>query len=341
MITYTIRRLLQLPIILFGVSVLIFGMISLLSPYERLALYLADAPDRGDTDRLVELYGLDEPLPVQYWNWLTKVLQGDLGFSFRGHQPVKDALIQFIPVTLELAIWAIVPIVLIGVQLGVWAAVNQNTIIDHSARIFSIIGWSFPTYVFGLLALMIFYARLDWFPAGRLSEWALRETLNPAFIQYTRMNSFDALLNGRLDIFVDALRHLVLPVITLSYLSWALILRVTRSSMLEALRQDYVVAARAKGLPEKMVINRHVRRNAMIPVLTIGGLTIISLMSGVVITETVFNIRGLGWFFADSAVHLDVISVMGFTLFNAVLVVFGNLIIDLLYAFIDPRVRYT
>ncbi len=341
MVTYTVRRLLQLPIILFGVSILIFAMISMLTPYERLALYVPDAPDRGDTDRLVALYGLDKPVPVQYWNWLLKVLQGDLGFSFRGNQPVAQALLQYMPVSLELALWSVVPVVVIGVQLGVWAAVNQNTIIDHATRIFSIVGWSFPTYVFGLLTLMIFYAKLDWFPAGRLSEWALREVLAPGFQQFTKMNTLDALLNGRFDIFLDALRHLVLPVITLSYLNWALILRVTRSSMLEALRQDYVVTARAKGLPENEVINKHVRRNALIPVTTIGGITIIQIMSGVVITETVFNIRGLGWFFADSAIHLDVISVMGFTLFNACLVVIGNLIVDLLYAFIDPRVRYT
>ena len=341
MITYTIRRLLQLPIILFGVSVLIFGMLTFLTPYERLALYVPDAPDRGDTDRLVELYGLDEPLHVQYWDWLKKVLQGDLGFSFRGNRPVTEALMQHLPVSLELAIWSMIPVVSIGIWLGVLAARNQNTFIDHITRIFSIVGWSFPTYVFALLALMIFYARLDWFPAGRLSEWALREVLAPGFQQFTRMNTFDALLNGRLDIFVDAVRHLVLPVITLSYLNWALILRVTRSSMLEALRQDYVVTARAKGLPENTVINKHVLRNALIPVVTIGGLTIIGLMSGVVITETVFNLHGLGWFFADAAINLDVISVMGFTLFNAVLVVMGNLLIDLLYAFIDPRVRYT
>lgn len=342
MLAYIARRLLQLPIILFGVTVLIFSMMMLLTPYERLALYVADTPERGaTTDRLVELYGLNDPVPVQYWHWLSKVLHGDLGFSFRGHQPVTEALLRFLPVTLELTLWSVVPIILIGVQLGVWSAVNQDKLVDHATRVFSIVGWSFPTYVFGLMALMIFYAKLDWFPAGRLSEWATREVMAAGFAQYTNMNTIDALLNGRFDVFLDALRHLILPVITLSYLSWALILRVTRSSMLEALRQDYVTTARAKGLPEPVVINRHVKPNALIPVTTIGGLTIISLMSGVVITETVFNLRGLGWFFADAALHLDVISVMGFTLFNAVLVVVGNLVTDILYAFLDPRVRYT
>jgi peptide/nickel transport system permease protein len=342
MLTYITRRLLQLPIIVFGVTVLIFGMLMLLTPYERLGLYLPDRPERGDIDELVELYGLDDPIYVQYGRWLSDVAHGDLGFSYRGHQPVADALKQFFPATLELTLWSVIPVLAIGIQLGVWSAINHEKVVDHVLRVFSIVGWSFPTYVFGLLVLMIFYAKLDWFPAGRLSEWALRVVQDPAtFTQYTRMYTVDALVNGRLDIFWDAMRHLILPVITLSYLWWAQILRVTRSSMLEALRQDYVTTARAKGLPERLVINRHVKRNALIPVATIGGLVVIGLMSGVVITETVFNFRGLGYFFADAALHLDVISVLGFTLFYSVLVVLGNLAADILYAFLDPRVRYT
>nr|MBN1230151.1 ABC transporter permease [Anaerolineae bacterium] len=361
MVNYIIRRLLLFPLILFGVTLLIFGMLSLLSPYERLSLYLPDRPEHGSIDNLIELYGLNDPIPVQYARWMLGddylglypegitspnpsrgVLRGDLGFSFRGHQPVGQAILQYLPATLELTIWAIVPLLFIGIQLGVWSAVNHNKPVDHILRVFSITGWSFPTYVFGLMVLMIFYAKLDWFPAGRLSEWATRVVLDTtAFTQYTKMNTFDALLNGRFDIFIDSLRHLILPVITLSYLWWAQILRVTRSSMLEALRQDYVTTARAKGLSERVVINRHVRRNALIPVATISGLVVIGLMSGVVITETVFNYRGLGWFFADAALHLDVISVLGFTLFYATLVVLGNLVADITYAFLDPRVRYS
>ncbi len=341
MFTYIVRRLLQLPITLLGVTVLIFGLLSLLSPYDRLSLYVRDTPHQVDAPRLIHQYGLDRPIYEQYWNWLLKTLSGDLGFSVQAHQPVAQLLGQYIPVSAELAIWAVLPIILVGIQLGVTAAVHQNQIGDQVARVFSIVGWSFPTFVFGLIVLMIFYANLQWFPAGRLSEWALRVTQSSSFIQYTHMNTFDALLNGRLDIFVDALRHLVLPVLTLSYLDWALILRITRSSMLEALRQDYVTTARAKGFPESVVINKHVLRNALIPVATVGGLVVITLLSGVVITETIFNIHGLGYFFADAALHLDVIAVMGFALFNAVLVVIGNLITDILYAFLDPRVRYT
>ncbi len=337
---YIIRRLLLLPVLLFGISVLIFGMMQFLTPYERVSLYVSDVPKRsGALDELVVKYGLDRPVHEQYLSWAGKVLQGDLGFSKRGKRPVTEAIRHLFPVTLELALWSSVPMLVIGVQLGVISAVHQNKLIDQLTRIFSIVGWSFPTFVFGLLLLMIFYAKLDWFPSGRLSEWASQVVNSDLFRRYTEMNTVDALLNLRFDVFIDALRHLVLPAITLAYLNWALILRVTRSSMLETLRQDYVTTARAKGLASRDVINRHARPNALIPVTTIGGLTLVTLLNGVVITETIFNYRGMGWFFADAALNLDVIAVLGFSMFNAIILVFGNLIVDILYAYLDPRVR--
>ncbi|MBP7688442.1 MAG: ABC transporter permease, partial [Thermoflexales bacterium] len=159
------------------------------------------------------------------------------------------------------------------------------------------------------------------------------------FVRYTSMNTFDALLNGRLDIFIDALRHLVLPILTLAYIQWALLLKVTRSSMLEALRQDYVTTARAKGLRERVVINKHARPNAMIPVVTISGFTIVGLLNGVVITETIYNYPGIGSIAAQAAVQLDVLTVLGFTLFNGIILLIANLVVDVLYAVVDPRVR--
>lgn len=357
MTAYIIRRLLVLPILLLGVSILIFGMMSLLTPYERVSLYVPDFPKRaGALEELIEKYGLNDPIffntgkmweeknPLalfesQYFRWMGKILRGDLGFSKVGKRPVTEALRYYFPTTAELALWCIVPLIGGGIWLGIQSAVHHNTLIDHVTRVFSIIGWSFPTFVLGLLVLMLFYAKLQWFPPSRLSDWANQIVISPEFTRYTSMNTFDALLNGRLDIFWDAIRHLVLPVITLSYLSWALILRVTRSSMLEVLRQDYVTTARAKGLKEKAVINKHARPNAMIPVATVGGIMLLNLASGVVITETVFNYRGMGWFIAHSAIHLDVISVLGFALFNGVLIVLANLVVDILYAYLDPRVR--
>ncbi len=352
MTAYIVRRLLILPVLVLGVTILVFAMYAMLDVRERASLFVRDIPKTKDAlERIVKKYGLDDPIPVQFWRWLVGVrdpetgewhggvIRGNLGWSKVAQRPVWDALLYYLPATAELALWSIIPVLLIGIWLGVQAAVHQNTIIDQMARVFAITGTSFPTFVFGLLGLMIFYAKLGWLPAGRLSDWAIREIISGNIVQYTKMNTIDGLLNGRLDFFWDALRHLIMPVIVLSVVNWALILRVTRSSMLETLRQEYVTVARSKGLPEKDVIHKHAKRNALIPVATIGGLTIIGLLNGVVLTETVFNYRGLGYWAADAAVHLDIISVLGFTLFNSVLLIIGNLIVDILYAVIDPRVR--
>jgi peptide/nickel transport system permease protein len=352
MTAYIIRRLLVLPVILFGVSLLIFAMLQLLDPVERSALYVRDFPKtEGAIEGIIARYGLDDPLPIQYWHWLVGredpvsgetvggILRGEFGYSRTGREPVMDMLKRRLPVSAELALWSALPIVVIGVWLGIQAALNHNKFIDQAARVFAILGYSFPTFVFGLLVLLIFYVILDWFPPGRLSTEFSQEILHPGFNRVTQMNTIDALLNLRFDIFIDALRHIVLPVITLSYLSWALLLKVTRSSMLEALRQDYVTTARSKGLNENTVINRHVLKNALIPVATIAGTTVAGLLNGVVITETIFNWNGLGKMAADSALTLDVLTMLGYALFNALLFVLVNLVVDILYGLLDPRVR--
>jgi ABC-type dipeptide/oligopeptide/nickel transport system permease component len=243
------------------------------------------------------------------------------------------------PNTLDLAIWAVAPVILVGIWLGVQAAVHQNGWIDQVGRVFSIVGTSFPTFVFGLLMLMIFYANLKWFPPGRLSDWASQVVYTDEFTSYTKLLTFDALLNGRLDIFWDALRHMLMPILTLSYLSWATFLRLTRSSMLETLRMEYVTTARAKGLSEHDVIFKHAQPNAMIPIVTYAGLSIVTLLGGVVITETVFNYPGIGSAAAQAAAQLDVITVLGFALFNGLILIVSNLAVDVLYAVVDPRVR--
>ncbi len=377
MLAYIVRRLLLLPFILLGVTLLIFLMLQLLNPYQRLSLYVQESSLQRYTpnqlEKLIEHYGLNDPIflpftfpqmeiPLgvtalklgdpscdgglcscectpQYFLWLGNVLRGNLGWSETDKMPVSQALLSRIPATAELAVLAILPLVLIGISLGILASVYHNRSLDHLTRFLSILGYAFPTFVFGLLVLMLFYGKLGWFPPGRLSEWANQIVNSAEFMRYTGMNSFDALLNGRFDIFLDALRHLILPVLTLSYVSWALIVRITRSSMLETLRQEYVVVARAKGQREWIVIVKHAARNALIPVITISGLVFAGWLGGVVITETIFNYRGLGKFVAVAAAALDVSSVLGFTLFAASLLVVMNLVVDLLYAFIDPRVR--
>ncbi len=337
---FIIRRLLILPIVLFGLSLIIFGMISFLSPGERATLYITQPPKtQAALDLVIKTYGLDKPLPVQYWNWLSNILHGNLGYSKTAQQPVMSAILSYFPATLELALWSFVPILFIGIWLGVLAATHQDQLVDQAARVFSIIGYSFPSFVFGLLCLMVFYAKLQWFPPGRLDTWADLAVQLPDWHAFTGMYTVDSLLNGRADIFIDALRHLFLPALTLAYINWALVLRVTRSSMLDVIRQDYVNVARAKGLSERNVINRHARPNAMIPVATIGGLLLFTLMNGVVITETVFNYHGMGLWVGQSALQLDVMSVLGVTLFEGTLLVLANLVVDVMYAFLDPRIR--
>jgi len=350
MITYIIRRLLLVPLLLFGVTVLIFGMLQFLSPVERSALYIRDFPKNdAQLNAIIRQYGLDQPLYVQYWRWLVGrnvngvrkggIIFGDFGYSRTASQPVVNLIRTRFPNTLDLTLWAVAPVILVGIWLGVQAAVHQNGFIDQAARIFSIVGTSFPTFVFGLLMLMIFYATLKWFPPGRLSDWASQAVYLSSFHHYTKLLTIDALLNGRLDIFWDVMRHMLMPILTLSYINWATFVRVTRSSMLETLRMEYVVTARAKGLTERVVINKHARPNAMIPVITLAGFQVIGLLGGVVITETVFNYPGIGQAAASAASQLDVITVLGFALFNGLILIVANLVVDVLYAVIDPRVR--
>jgi peptide/nickel transport system permease protein len=352
MINYIIRRLMIMPLLLLGVTMLIFAMLSLLTPYERASLYIQDIPKRtGAMEQIIAKYGLDDPIPVQYWHWMVGredtdtgvikggVLRGDLGWSKVGKGKVVEVIGRRLPATAELALWASIPMIGIGIWLGVLSAVNHNKIGDQIMRVFSIVGWSIPTFVFGLVVLMVFYAKLGWFPPERLSDWASRIVQSGSFVRYTQMNSIDALLNLRLDIFFDSLRHLVLPVTTLAYLNWAYMLRVTRSSMLDTLNQDYMTTARSKGLSEKVVVRGHALPNALIPVVTVAALMMIGLFNGVVITETVFNYPGMGSFLAQSALSLDVVSVLGITLFSSFILVFGNLIADVLYGIVDPRIR--
>lgn len=339
MTAFVVRRLLLLPLVALGVSALIFLLLQFLTPAMRASLYIHDPKQLNALPDIIRKYHLDQPVWVQYWSWIVQIAHGDLGWSETAREPVADAIRGYFPATLELAIYSFVCILGLGIWLGTQSAVHKDHILDQVSRFTSISGASLPTFVWGLLLLMIFYGHFGWLPPGRLSLNADLYVRGGTFHPYTGLMTVDALLNGQLWLLWDTVRHLILPVATLTYYLTAVLVRITRSSMLETLRTDYVRTARAKGLAERVVVDKHARRNALIPVITLGSLLFVGLLSGVVITETVFNYPGIGQWGVSASQQLDIPAVTGFALIFAGLLVIGNLCADVMYALVDPRIR--
>jgi len=338
--SYIIRRLFLLIPVLVGVTVFIFGITMLFTPMQRAALYITNPKQLADLPTIVARYGLDRPFLDQYATWIGQVFTGNLGWSNVASMPVWDAIWHYLPATLELAIFAAPLIILTGIFLGSTAAAHKDRPLDHGTRVAAIVGWSLPTFWLGLILIMIFYGYFrGLLPPGRLSIQMDNLVNSVEFIRYTHINTIDAILNLNGPVLLDALRHDILPVITLSVVNVAFIMRLMRSSMLESLGKGYILTARAKGLSERVVVNKHARRNALIPVITISGYLFAALANGVVITETIFSYKGIGWWAWQSAVRIDIASVLGFALFNSVLFVLVNLVVDVLYTRVDPRVR--
>lgn len=351
MFAFIVRRLLFIPVVFVGVTLMVVLLMQLLSPAQRAAAFVTSDAQLRDLDAIIEQYGLDEPFHVQYVNWMGQALRGNLGYSSASKEPVMETIRKRLPASAELALLSLIPVIGLGIWLGTLAALNRDKAIDQITRVIAIVGWSLPNFVLGIWLLVIFYGGLGEvlrefaggafrLEPGRVSTAISIEIANGTFPLRTRFLLIDSILAWRWDVFWDTLRHLVLPVITLAATSSALIMRVMRSSLLESLSQDYVRTARAKGLHENIVNYKHARRTALIPVITLAGFTLIFLMNGVVITETVFNYPGLGRWFATAAVNLDYPAVMGFTVLTALIVVVGNLLVDILYAIIDPRIRF-
>lgn len=338
--TYVVRRLLLMIPVVLGTVILIFMIMQLVPPEGRATVYARDVNQLKDIPRIIEQYHLRDPFYVQFYYWLGEVVRGNLGYSVAASLPVAGALATFFPNTAELAIYSVIPIILGGIWLGSVAATRKDKAADQLLRVTAIAGYSLPIFWLGLLLLFFSSSVLNSTPEGLVSTKYLVTVGDPTqFRAYTHLITIDALLNGRFDIFVDGWVHLALPVITLSFASWAIIMRIMRSSMLETLGKDYVRTARAKGAEERVVIKKHARRNALIPIATISGLTFAGLLNGVVITEFIFNRPGLGRWALEAVLIFDYPGILGFTLFNAVLLVLANLIVDVMYAYIDPRIR--
>ncbi|GGM13978.1 ABC transporter permease [Nakamurella endophytica] len=279
-------------------------------------------------------YGLDRPVPVQYLVYLGNVLHGDFGMSQQSHRPVSTDLAEYIPATMELALFAIVVSIVIGVPLGILAAVYRDRWVDQVLRVVSLAGVSMPTFWIALLAFYLLFFKLGVLPGGgRLDPTETPPTHTTGF--YT----VDALLHGQWSLLGSALLHLVLPGLVLATYTVGMLLRFTRASVLEILGLDYVRAARAKGLPERVVVLRHVLRPALISIITVAGVAFGSLLSGTVLVESIFSWPGLGQYAYNSAKNLDLPAIMGVSVVVAVVYIVINLLVDVLYGVIDPRIR--
>jgi len=338
--TYIVRRLLLLIPVLIGVSLIVFILMGFQGP--RWTAYVTtEKVTQSQIWAIEEKYHLNDSEIEQYGYWLKGIVTGDWGYSKVGKDYVTSVIMDKFPATFELTLVSMIIAVFIGVRLGTISAVKRNKPIDHITRSISLVGVSIPIFWLGLLLLNLFFLQLGWAPpGGRISDkYTYSIDGSTVLIEVTGFYIIDSLLMMNFDIFIDVIWHLILPSITLSFGTIALITRIMRSSMLEALNQDYVKTARSKGLPEKVVINKHVRKNALIPTTTVTGLAFGGLLAGAVLTESIFVWPGLGRWSTQAITGNDPAAIMGFSLFIAIVYTLANLIVDIMYVYLDPRVR--
>jgi peptide/nickel transport system permease protein len=332
---FLLRRAVALVLLAIGITLVVFVLTQLV-PSNAAATNLGEqaAADPAAVAAFKAHYGLDKPLPVRYWLYLQHLVQGDLGQSSLTHDAVTHDLGQFIPATAELALYSIVIAAVFGIAFGVIAAMRRNRPADHVLRVVSLGGISMPTFWIALVALYLGFFKLGWFPGA--------ERLDPGVLsppQKTGLYTIDALLAGQWGLFVQALHHLVLPALVLAAFNVSLLTRYTRSAVLEVVGNDYVRAARAKGLPERVVVTRYILRAALPSVVTVLGLVFANVLTGAVLVEKIFSWPGIGQYAYQAAVNLDVPAIAGVSLFVAVVYITVNFIVDVLYGVIDPRIR--
>ena len=317
MTVFIIRRLLQSIVVVFLMSLLVFVGVNVVG--DPVDMLINPEADQAEIDRVIRHFGLDKPIHMQYWHFLTNALQGDLGKSFIFGMPALQLILMRMPATLELAFSALILAIVIGIPLGVYAGLKPEAKVSRTIMASSILGFSLPTFWVGLMMIVVFSLNLGWFPTSGMTNVA-------------------AFYEGW-DYVVDVSRHLVLPTITLSLFYLALYTRMMRASMLEQYGQDYVVTARAKGLTERRITYVHVLRNALLPVVTMAGVQVGALIGGSVIVESVFAWPGLGMLAFESLFARDLNLLLGIFLLSSMLVVAVNLIVDIIYCFLDPRIE--
>ncbi|WHY71746.1 ABC transporter permease [Fictibacillus enclensis] len=328
-----INRLGLLIFVVFGVTLISF-LLSHVIPGDPARMMVGQRANEKTLQQVRQQLGLDQPLFIQYETYMKGILSGDLGTSIRTQKPVIDDLEAFFPATMELAIIAFIFALAVGIPLGVLAAVKKNSFWDHASRIFSIGGVSTPVFWSGLVIILIFYGYLNWFPAnGRLDM-----NIHPP-THITGLYIVDSLLSGDMVALKSSLHHILLPAIVLSYAQLAVITRQVRASMLEIMEQEYIRTAIANGIHGPFLFFRYALRNALIPTITVVGISFGSLLGGAVVTETIFGWPGMGKYVVDSIAYLDFPAMMGFTLLIAVGYVIINLIVDLTYYVLDPQIK--
>jgi peptide/nickel transport system permease protein len=331
---YILKRFILFIPVLLGVTILTFS-ISRVIPASPIHTVLGPRATQDRIDALQKKWGLDKPLYIQYLIYLRGLLKGDLGTSIHTNRLVADDLKDFFPATLELTTASMFICLLFGIPLGVISAVKKDKTIDHITRIFSLIGVSMPVFWLGLLMLLLLYFNFDLLPGGgRLFPL----TVPPKHI--SGLYILDSLLTANWQILKESIIHIILPASCLGFAIMGVISRMTRSSMLSVIDQDYIKTARAKGLKEYKVIYKHALRNAILPIITISGVLYGQLLAGAVLTETIFSWPGMGLYSVNAIIHLDFQPIIGFTVVVAFLYVAINLLVDLLYVIFDPRIKF-
>ena len=320
---------------LLGIMMLTF-FLSRIIPGDPAQMMAGMRASQEQVDNMRSRLGLDKPIPEQFTIYLGNLLQGDLGKSVMNRRPVLDNLKQFFPATVELTFIAFLFSASIGIPLGILAALHKDAWIDHLSRFVALIGIAFPSFWLGIVLILIFFFQLELLPSGRRVEVSAMFNYKPN----TGLILIDSILAGDWDLFKDALLHIILPAITLGFGPLARFMRFTRAVMIEELYKPYVVTAHSKGLHPSTVHRRHVLANAFIPTVTVMGLSVGSMLGGSVLVETIFNWPGLGQYAFDAVFNLDYPSIVGVTLLTTVCILLTNLVVDIIYMYLDPRIRY-
>jgi len=331
--SYIFKRLLSIIPVFLGVTILTFSIANVI-PGDPVTLALGHRASDDQKNVFREKMGMDKPIIIRYGMYLKNLSRGDLGVSLRTKRPVLKDLLTYFPATLELTVSALAISLLFGIPLGIISAVKKDKPVDHATRVFALLGVSMPIFWLGFMLLILLYMAFPIFPGGGRLSLA---TTTPQTI--TGLYTIDSLLSGNWGALKDAIWHLILPAATLGFCYVAVISRMTRSSMLEVLRQDYIRTAKTKGLSESGIIRHHALRNSIIPVVTVSGALLGQLMSGSVLAETVFNWPGIGLYAVQSIIFLDFNAIIGFTIVVSFAYVMANFVVDILYVIIDPRIK--